>query len=110
MERFKKLRLLAHYKGNREVECGVCARSRDSFEFHHDIAVAAFRGVLTRNTFPGLQDTTDDPLLVAASSSTTTGGEVSFAYDPRAFCNKETGMWCLEGDGNELEYGQAKGA
>ena len=54
---------------------------------------------------------TDNPLLAASSSSTTTVGEVSFADDPRAFYNKETGTWRLEDDdGNELEYDQAKGA
>ena len=52
----------------------------------------------------------DNPLQTASSSSTTTAGEVSFADDPRAFYNKETGTWRLEDDdGNELEYDQVKG-
>ena len=53
----------------------------------------------------------DNPILAASSSSTTTVGELSFAEDPRAFYNKETGTWRLEDDdGNELEYDQTKGA
>ena len=53
----------------------------------------------------------DNPLLTASSSSTTTTGELSFAEDPRAFYNKETGTWRLEDDdGNEFEYDQVKGA
>ncbi|KAF9650859.1 hypothetical protein BDM02DRAFT_3185018 [Thelephora ganbajun] len=54
---------------------------------------------------------TDNPLPTASSSSTTTTGEISFAEDPRAFYDKETGTWRLEDDdGNEFEYDQAKGA
>ena len=53
----------------------------------------------------------DNPILAASSSSTTTVGELSFAEDPRAFYNKETGTWRLEDDdGNELEYDQTKSA
>jgi hypothetical protein len=53
----------------------------------------------------------DNPLLTASSSSTTTTGGLSFAEDPRAFYNKETGTWRLEDDdGNEFEYDQVKGA
>ena len=59
LERFEELGLPVHHEGILGVECGVCVSSRDSFESHHNVAVAAFRGVLTRNTFPG-RDTTDD--------------------------------------------------
>jgi hypothetical protein len=52
----------------------------------------------------------DNPLLATSFSSTTTTGGISFAEDPRAFYNKETGTWRLEDDdGNEFEYDQAKG-
>ena len=48
---------------------------------------------------------------VTSSSSTTTAGGISFAEDPRAFFNKETGTWRLEDDdGDEFEYDQTKGA
>ena len=51
----------------------------------------------------------DNPFPTASSSSTTTTGEISFAEDPRAFYNKETGTWRLEDDdGNEFEYDQSK--
>jgi len=54
---------------------------------------------------------TDNPFPTASSSSTTTTGGVSFAEDPRAFYNKETGTWRLEDDdGNEFEYDQEKDA
>ena len=53
----------------------------------------------------------DNALPTASSSSTTTAGDVSFAEDPRAFYNKETGTWRLEDEGgNEFEYDQAKGS
>jgi len=52
---------------------------------------------------------TDNPFPTASSSSTTTTGGVSFAEDPRAFYDKETGTWRLEDDdGNEFEYDQEK--
>ena len=52
----------------------------------------------------------DNPFPTASSSSTTTTGGISFAEDPRAFYNKETGTWRLEDDdGNEFEYDQEKG-
>lgn len=52
----------------------------------------------------------DNALPTASSSSTATTVSVSFAEDPRAFYNKETGTWRLEDDdGNELEYDQGKG-
>ena len=79
----------------------------------NDVAVAAFRGVFTQETLcpDGTQPMADNPILAASSSSTTTVGELSFAEDPRAFYNKETGTWRLEDDdGNELEYDQTKGA
>ena len=51
----------------------------------------------------------DNALPTPSSSSNTTTGSVSFAEDPRAFYNKETGTWRLEDDdGNELEYDQTK--
>ena len=54
---------------------------------------------------------TDNPFPTASSSSTTTTGGVSFAEDPRAFYDKETGTWRLEDDdGNEFEYDQEKNA
>ena len=52
----------------------------------------------------------DNPFPTASSSSTATTGGISFAEDPRAFYNKETGTWRLEDDdGNEFEYDQEKG-
>ena len=49
--------------------------------------------------------------LVASSSSTATASQLSFAEDPRAFYDKETGTWRLEDDdGNELEYDLTKRA
>ena len=52
----------------------------------------------------------NNPFPTASSSSTATTGGISFAEDPRAFYNKETGTWRLEDDdGNEFEYDQEKG-
>ena len=69
-----------------------------------------FATAFTRDAFPdGTQPMTDNPFPTASSSSTTTTGGLSFAEDPRAFYNKETGTWRLEDDdGNEFEYDQEK--
>ena len=53
----------------------------------------------------------DNPPLVASSSSTIAASQLSFAEDPRAFYDKESGTWRLEDDdGNELEYDLTKRA
>ena len=98
------------YNTNPEVERCVRVRSRFDFESHRDTVAAAFRNSFTSNTFPdGTQPMTDNPFPTASSSSTTTTGGVSFAEDPRAFYDKETGTWRLEDDdGNEFEYDQEK--
>ena len=67
----------------------------------------------TRDTSPDgtTQPMADNPFPTASSSSTTTAGGISFAEDPRAYYDKETGTWRLEDDdGNEFEYDQTKGA
>ena len=103
--------LPASYSANSEVGCHVRVRDRTialSLPKFQPIQWRLF-AALSHKHFPeGTRPMADNSLPATSSSST---GGLSFAQDPRAFYNKETGTWRLEDDdGNEFEYDQPKGA